>query len=112
MRGSGRLILEGPFTFTGKTQTKAPDSDGMTEIPCEVEKSIPIAYRGEVIDEYRLDLLVEGKIVVEIKAVSEIHPRFEAQVLSYLKASGLKLGYLVNFGTDKLLMQRLVNPRV
>jgi GxxExxY protein len=77
-------------------------------IPYEVEKSILIRYRGDVIDEYHLDLVIDGKIIVELKAVSEIHPRFEAQLLSYLKASGLRLGYLVNFGSDRLFMKRLL----
>lgn len=77
-------------------------------IPHEVEKGISIKYREQKIDEYRLDLVVDGKIVVELKAVSEMHSRFQAQLLSYLKASGLRLGILVNFGTDKLIMKRLV----
>lgn len=81
-------------------------------IPHEVEQPIPIHYRGEKIDEYRLDLLIESRIIVELKAVSELHPRFEAQLLSYLKAARLKLGYLVNFGSDQLVMKRIVNPHL
>ena len=74
------------------------------------EESIPIKYDGEIIDEYRTDLIVFSKIILELKAVSEMHPMYEAQLLSYLKAANLKLGLLVNFGTDKLLIKRLVNP--
>lgn len=77
-------------------------------IPFEFEKEINIEYGGEVIDQYRLDLVADGKIVVEVKAVDDLHPRFEAQLLSYLRASGLHLGILVNFGTDRLQIIRKV----
>jgi GxxExxY protein len=52
----------------------------------EAEKAIEITYAGEMIDEYRLDLVVDGRIILELKAVDSLHPRHEAQVLSYLKA--------------------------
>jgi len=81
-------------------------------IPYSCEKSFSIHYRDEFIDEYRVDLLVFDTIVLELKAVAELHPRFEAQLLSYLKATQLKLGILVNFGSDKLDIRRLVNPHV
>lgn len=74
------------------------------------ETTIPIKYKNEIVDEYRLDLVVFEKVILELKAVTEMHPMFEAQLLSYLKASGLVLGLLVNFGTDKLFIKRLVNP--
>ena len=77
-------------------------------IPFETEKTIDIIYDGEVIGEYGLDLVVEGKIILELKAVDELHPRQEAQLLSYLKASGLRLGLLVNFGTNKFQIRRKV----
>ncbi|MEW6605830.1 MAG: GxxExxY protein [bacterium] len=76
------------------------------------EHPIQIIYRDKIIDEYRLDLIVEGKVILEIKAVAELHPRFEAQLLSYLKASQVKIGLLVNFGSDKLFIKRLVSPYV
>jgi GxxExxY protein len=77
-------------------------------IPFETEKGIEISYAGETIDEYRLDLVADGRIILELKAVDNLHPRHEAQVLSYLKASGLFLGLLVNFGSDKLQIVRKV----
>ncbi|MFH1231792.1 MAG: GxxExxY protein [Planctomycetota bacterium] len=80
------------------------------EISFNREEPIPIQYDGEIIDEYRADLIAFSKIILELKAVSEMHPMYEAQVLSYLKAANLKLGLLVNFGADKLLIKRLVNP--
>jgi len=76
------------------------------------EQIIEIRYRDKLIDEYRLDLIVEGKVVLELKAVGEMHPKFEAQLLSYLKASELKVGFLVNFGSNDLYIKRLVNPHI
>jgi GxxExxY protein len=78
-------------------------------IPFDREFEIPINYKGEAIDRYRLDLVVDGKVILELKAVDELHPRHEAQLLAYLKASGLRLGLLVNFGSDKLKIIRRVN---
>jgi GxxExxY protein len=77
-------------------------------IPFETEKAIEITYAGETIDQYRLDLVVDGRIILELKAVDNLHPRHEAQVLSYLKASGLRLALLVDFGSDRLQIVRKV----
>lgn len=59
---------------------------------------IPIKYDGIIFEEgLRLDLLVEEKVIVEIKAVDQVNPVWQAQVLSHLKLTGLRLGYLINF---------------
>jgi GxxExxY protein len=59
---------------------------------------IPIQYDGITFEEgLRLDLLVENKVIVEIKAVELVNPVWNAQVLSHLKLTGLRLGYLINF---------------
>jgi len=59
---------------------------------------LPVVYEGVRIDVgYRLDLLVEGSVVVELKAVEEISPLHKAQIISYLKLGGYKLGLLINF---------------
>ena len=73
---------------------------------------LPVVYDGERIDVgYRLDLLVEKQIVVELKAVSQLSPLHEAQLLSYLKLGGYKLGLLINFNTLRLKdgIRRMVN---
>lgn len=73
----------------------------------ERQKMIPISYRGISLDAgYRLDLVVEGQVIVEIKAVSELLPVHEAQLLSYLKQVGGGRGLLINFNV-KLLKQGL-----
>lgn len=62
--------------------------------------NVPVVYDNIKFDVgFRLDLLVEDKIIVEIKAVDDINPVFEAQVLTYLKLTGKRLGFLINFNT-------------
>ncbi|MCK4908968.1 MAG: GxxExxY protein [Planctomycetes bacterium] len=75
----------------------------------ERQKVIDVLYKGEKIGVYRLDLIVENKVLLELKAISELPDVFKAQVLSYLKATGLKLGILVNFGKKKVEYDRIVN---
>ncbi len=67
------------------------------------EKMLPLTYKGLVIDcGYRVDLLVEQTVIVELKAVQELTPIHEAQVLSYLKLSGCPVGLLINFHVRQL----------
>jgi len=65
----------------------------------EVETPCPLVYAGEKISDvgYRMDLLVERELVLEIKAVDAIHPVYQAQLLSYLRLADKKLGLLINF---------------
>jgi GxxExxY protein len=62
----------------------------------------PIMYKGRVLGDYRLDLLVEDSVIVEIKSVERVDRVFHAQVLTYLKATGKKVGLLMNFNTRLL----------
>jgi len=74
--------------------------------------SLPVIYKGEKLDAgYRLDLLVENSVVVELKAVDKLLPLHTAQVLSYLKLSGCRLGYLLNFNVIHMRdgIKRIVN---
>ena len=78
-------------------------------IPYEREKRLPIYFMGELLNkEYFADFVCFGKIIVELKAVSQLTPVHEAQVLNYLKASGCKLGLLLNFGQASLVHRRIV----
>ena len=81
-------------------------------VPFEHEKIYDVRYLGEKVDKYRVDILVYDKIILELKAVSELHPRFDAQLLSYLKVAQLKIGLLVNFGNQPLAIRRFVNPHI
>ncbi len=65
----------------------------------ERQVPVPIEYEGQTFDEgFRADLIVEGKVIVELKSVEKIHPSHKKQVLTYLRLTGMKLGYLLNFG--------------
>lgn len=74
----------------------------------EIEKRIQVLYKGVVVGDYDADLLVNGRVVVEIKVAPEYDKRDEAQLLNELKATGLKVGLLLNFGRRKLEDKRLV----
>ncbi len=63
---------------------------------------IPVNYKGREIGEYRLDLLVEDVVVVELKSVERHDPIFEAQLLTYLRITGKKVGLLINFNSKLL----------
>ncbi len=64
--------------------------------------AVPMEYKGRSIGEYRIDLVVENAVVVEIKSVERHAPIFEAQLLTYLKITGKKLGLLINFNSGLL----------
>ena len=77
------------------------------EVPC------PIVYKGKTLgDPLRIDLLVEGEIVVEAKATTANNPVFAAQCLTYLRLRGLKLGLVINFGRKYVAdgIERVLNP--
>ncbi|WP_346985667.1 GxxExxY protein [Chryseobacterium sp. POE27] len=62
--------------------------------------TLPVKYKEVMIENaYKIDLVIENKVIVEIKSVAEIHPIFQAQLLTYLKLTNLKLGLLINFNT-------------
>ncbi|MCA9177650.1 MAG: GxxExxY protein [Planctomycetales bacterium] len=67
----------------------------------ERQQSIRFEYEGQQFDEgFRADLVVAGKVIVELKSVEKVHPAHRKQLLTYLRLSGLKLGYLLNFGEN------------
>lgn len=68
----------------------------------QTERAVQIQYRGETIHGHRLDLLVEGLVVVELKAVERLDLVHKAQVVSYLRAMNLAVGLIINFNTDHL----------
>ncbi|MBW1841975.1 MAG: GxxExxY protein [Deltaproteobacteria bacterium] len=79
------------------------------KIRYESQKEIKIQYLGVDIGVHRLDLIVENKIVLELKAVKELTDIHFAQLRSYLKASGLRVGLLLNFAKPTLEIRRVVN---
>jgi len=80
----------------------------------EAQRSVPITYKGVTVDGcYRVDLVVEDLIVVEVKSTLGILPVFESQVLTYLRLTGCPIGLLINFNVPKLIdgLKRKLNPR-
>ncbi len=74
--------------------------------------SLPVVYKNETLDaDFRIDILVENEIVIELKAVEIILPVHEAQLLTYLKLSDKRLGFLINFNVPRLVdgFKRMVN---
>lgn len=65
------------------------------------EAPLSVYYKGESVGEFRADILVEGCLILELKAVREITPAHEAQLVNYLVASGLDYGFLINYGAEK-----------
>jgi GxxExxY protein len=65
-----------------------------------VEREVPfeITYLGDKVGFYRADIIVESKVIVEVKSVRLIHPAHEAQVINYMRASGIHVGLILNFG--------------
>jgi len=81
-------------------------------IPFERQKPLPVIYKSVRLDcGYRLDLIVDGKLIVELKAVEELLPIHEAQLLTYLKLANLPFGLLINFHVPVLKhgLKRIVN---
>jgi len=79
-------------------------------IPYEREKRIKIDYKGKVLEqEYIADFVCYGKIIVECKAVKELVDVHRAQIINYLRATNLRLGFLVNFSENFVVPERFVN---
>ncbi len=75
-------------------------------IPFEREVKLDVRYRGELVGHYRVDLLVAGGLILELKAVQVILPEHEVQVVNYLAATGLEHALLLNFGTKSLQIKK------
>jgi len=77
-------------------------------IRCEQELPLKVHYRGVVIGDYVADLIVERRVLIELKAVAALDPAHEAQLMNYLRASGIRVGLLLNFGRPKLYYKRFI----
>ena len=75
------------------------------------EHCYSVEYLGTLVGRFRVDFVVEGAIICEFKAVESLIDQHKAQLLSYLKASGLELGLLINFGHTSLQYKRIINTR-
>jgi GxxExxY protein len=80
-------------------------------IEFERQKRILVSYKGEVIGEHILDIVLNRRIILELKATVEISRTHEQQALSYLKATGLPLAIVINFGAERVQFSRVVNTK-
>ena len=76
----------------------------------ESQKPISVTYDGVVVGEFSADLFVASAVLVEIKAVQALHPVNEVQLVNYLTATGVAIGLLLNFGSDRLQFRRKHRP--
>jgi GxxExxY protein len=73
------------------------------------QKQLKVIYKGQVVGNFIADLVIEDKLLVELKTVSQLVQSHRSQVMNYLKATGLPVALLLNFGTPKLGVQRIVH---
>ena len=74
----------------------------------DAQQTLKVKYKGAIVGDYVADLVVDDKVIVELKAEDTYNKQHEAQLLNYLKATGLKVGVLINFGRTKCEFKRLV----
>lgn len=72
----------------------------------ETEVAVPVYYDDIVVGEYKADIIVEGKIIIELKAIQNLLPIHEAQLVNYLTATKIDCGLLINFGGERLVIKR------
>lgn len=73
------------------------------------ECPLNVLYRGSVVGEYFPDFIVDGKVIVELKAIEMLSKPHEVQLVNYLKATGLKIGLLINFGRSVVVKRRILS---
>jgi len=94
----------GPGLLEGAYQACLIQELALRGIRAEAQVPLPVVYKGVKLADvgYRIDILVEGEIVLELKSLETIAPVHKAQLLSYLRLSGKRLGLLLNFNVDRL----------
>ncbi len=78
----------------------------------DVEKPIKVYYFGEVVGNYMADITVDDKVIIEIKAIKELSGIHEVQLVNYLKATGIEVGLLINFGTSVQVKRRVMDKQI
>jgi GxxExxY protein len=115
-QGLTELILKGfyqvhhelGFGFAEKNYLKAMEI-ALADVGLKVERQVPIDvhFRGHVIGTFKADLIIESAVMLELKAMRRPHPAFEAQILNYLRATQIEVGFLLYFN-PKPLKKRLI----
>ena len=84
----------------------------LRKVPFEKEKNLPVEYKGVQVDcGYRMDFVIDNQVIIELKAVEAVLPIHRAQLITYLKLTGYKVGLLINFNVQQLIkgIERLAN---
>ena len=79
-----------------------------TGLSVSAQHPVKVMYKGKVVGDFVADLIVEGRVIIELKAQKELTKENEAQMLNYLKATGIRVGLLVNFSYPKAVVRRYV----
>ncbi len=98
----------GPGFLEAVYQTALERELTLRGIPCEKQVKLPVRYKDILIGEYVADFIIDGKLIVEIKAVSNFNSQHQAQAMHYLAAAGCRLALLLNFGTGSLEHRRVI----
>jgi GxxExxY protein len=72
---------------------------------------VKVMFRGECVGDFYVDIFVEDKVIVELKAVKTILPEHQAQIINYLNGTGIEIGLLINFGNSKLAYKRFTRSK-
>ena len=77
-------------------------------LKADEEVPLKVSFRGQIVGDFYADVLVDNRLIIELKAVKALTAEHEAQLMNYLKAAGVKVGLLINFGKTKVEWKRLV----
>ena len=80
----------------------------LRDVQVELEPKLQVQFKGVIVGDYAADLSVADQIIVELKTDTEYHPAHEAQWLSELRGTGIRLGYLINFDRERVGHKRMV----
>ena len=83
---------------------------GKAGLSAEAQSPIKVFYEDRIIGDFIADIIVEDKVILELKSVKELHPAHEAQLTNYLKATGIEVGLLINFGESVQIKRRVFTP--
>ena len=99
----------GPGFLESVVQQALAHEMTLGRLPFEQFQRLPVTYKGVAVGDFEADFVVDGKIILELKSVTQFHPKHEAQAINYLAATGLPLAILLNFGADSLQYKRCIN---
>jgi len=79
-------------------------------LKAQTEVPIKVFYEEKIVGDYIADIVIEDKVILELKSVKELHPAHEAQLTNYLKATGIEVGLLINFGQSAQIKRKVFTP--